>query len=127
MSRVWRKIKGKRVHKNPWYSLWEDTVIRTDNKKAKYYVVRREQPTSIIIPLQANKIYLVSQYRYPIKKRSWVLPMCTSKKYASGISVAKHEMSEETGLKAKRWSYLGGFYWMNGMSDMSAKIYLATQ
>lgn len=39
MRKPWKKIKSKVIHKNPWYQLREDDVLRPDGKKGKYYYV----------------------------------------------------------------------------------------
>jgi 8-oxo-dGTP pyrophosphatase MutT (NUDIX family) len=119
----WKKIKGKEVHKNPWYSVWEDDVIRPDGSKGKYYVIKKG-PASLVIPLHKNKIYLVNQYRYPISKRTWEIPMGGADK-DSGLKLAKKELLEETGFTAKKWKLLGNFTWTNGMSDHMGNVYLA--
>lgn len=121
----WKKIRGKQIHKNRWFSLWEDDVIRPDKSKGKYFVIKKES-TSIIIPFSKNKIYLVNQFRYPILRRSWELPMGTFEKDKSNLLLAKRELKEETGFTANKLKYLGEFSWMNGMSNQMAKVYLAS-
>lgn len=120
-----RTISSRVAYRNERYSIWEDKVIRPDGSSGKYYFVDRK-PTVVIIPLDKDKIWLVEQFRYPIKLRIWELPMGTTESNSSGLKHAKKELKEETGFKARNWKKLGYFAWASGMSNQLAYIYLAT-
>lgn len=120
-----RTIGRKVVYKNEWYSIWKDEVIRPDGSKGDYYVLDRK-PTVVIIPIEKNKIWLVEQFRYPVKRRGWEVPMGTTESDSSGLKHAKKELKEESGIIAKNWKKLGHFAWANGMSNQLAYVYLAT-
>jgi len=106
----WKKINSKIIYKNPWLQLREDLVIRPDGKRGVYSVVER-LPVNFVIALdQKECIFFIKEYRYPIKKTILQLPAGVTDKNKDFLSSAKKELLEETGIKAKRWKKLGGFY-----------------
>ncbi|MBP7859598.1 NUDIX hydrolase [Patescibacteria group bacterium] len=125
MKRSWRKISSKIVYKNQWLKIQEDTVIRPDGKNGIYaYVIKK--PANFIIAQDDNKfIYLIKEYRYPIKKTILQLPAGVADT-ADVLFQAKKELREETGITAKNWKNLGGFYVSPGHDATYVNVYLAT-
>src|SRR3989344_3326809 len=111
------------IHKNHWFKLVEDLVLLPDGSKGKYYVIKKAS-TSVIIPLDKQKVWLVNQYRYPLSKRTWELPMGTSESGYSKLRLAKKELLEEAGMHASKWKYLGQYAWMAGSTNQMAYVYL---
>lgn len=122
----WKKINSKIVYKNPWIEVVEDAVIRPDGKKGKYSIVKRS-PVNFIIALSPKKsIFIIKEYRYPIKKNIIQLPAGTTDKGETYLSTAKKELFEETGIKAKNWEKLGKFFIGAGHENIFANVFLAT-
>lgn len=123
MNKVWKKIRSKKVFECYKFKVFEDDVIMPDGNQGKYFLIERLSSVAII-PFDGKKIYLVNQYRYTIKKRSWQLPAgrAENKNY---LFQAKKELREETGIKASKWHYLGQFFPSVGSSSHIGKIYLA--
>lgn len=126
MQEEWKTINSREVHKNHWYKLMEDDTIMPSGQQGKYTYVDRLPAVVIIALNENNEIYLVGQYRYPIKKFSWEVPMGTTEKEDKEIiDSAKRELLEEVGLEAKKWIDLGIYYFTPGISNQIAHIYLA--
>ncbi len=125
MKTLRKTISSKIAYKNPWYIVMEDKVIRPDGSSGKYFYIKRT-PTVVVIPFEKNSIWLVEQFRYPLKQRTWELPMGTSEPDITLLSNAKKELKEETGFTARKWKKLGHFAWASGISSQLAHIYLAT-
>src|SRR5258708_3384394 len=121
--KTWKKVSTKIVHKNPWYSVTADKVIKPDGSHGTFFVVRKT-PGLVIIPFNGDKIFLVRQYRYTTQKTHWELPAGKSES-TNYLSEAKRELKEETGFVAKQWIYLGYFEYEPGLSDQIAKVFLA--
>lgn len=119
----WKKIKSHKVHKNPWFSVYQDDVTRPDGTKGKYFYLGKTTGL-VIIPFDGKKIYLVNQYRYTLKKRFWEL-VAGSIESNNHLTEAKRELLEETGFKAKSWKYLGEFLCAPGHTNHKGKVYLA--
>ncbi|MGH3330123.1 MAG: hypothetical protein ACRDPJ_02350 [Nocardioidaceae bacterium] len=63
-------LGSKQVYANPWMTVREDTVRRTDGSTGIYGVV--DPPDiALIIPADGDRLHLVEQYRYPVAGRRW--------------------------------------------------------
>lgn len=124
MKRTWKKIKSKIIYQNPWIKLYEDEVIRPDGKKGIYGYLFK-YPGTFIIVLDNDSIYLLSEYRYPLKKVIFNLPAGVVDK-KDPLRGAKRELFEETGIIARKWKRLGSFYVGPGHETTQITIFLAT-
>ena len=74
-----------------------------------------------------NTVYLVKQYRYPIQQLLLELPAGKLDHGAEEDRLlgAQRELSEETGLEAAEWTYLGYTLASPGFCDEALHMYLA--
>ncbi|MFH1522787.1 MAG: NUDIX hydrolase [Patescibacteria group bacterium] len=122
---AWKKLSSRIAHKNPWYSVREDDVIRPDGKKGKYYIVVNSS-VAIVAEDKNGEIFLVGQTRYPVgNKYSWEIVTGGANDSKSPLSAAKKELLEETGVTARKWIKLGYYYPGNGHSSEKCTIFLA--
>jgi 8-oxo-dGTP pyrophosphatase MutT (NUDIX family) len=125
MGNPWKKISSKIVHKNPWYSVRVDTVVKPNGRKGKYHVVV-SKPAVFIVPVNAKKeIVLVGMYRYTTAMYSLEVPAGGSDGQPPLVA-AKRELQEETGLVAKKWRKLGKIQVANGIMSERSYCFLAT-
>lgn len=124
-SRHWKKLKSRLVYQNPWIKVKEDTVILPDGGKGIYGYIEKDTGAFIIALDKDNSIYMVRQYRYPIKKTILDLPGGVTGD-ENILKHAKKELNEETGIKAKTWEKLGSFYVGPGHETTFIYVYLAT-
>ena len=72
-----KTISSREVYRNPWTSVREDVIERTNGVRGIYGVVDKD-PAAIIIPLEVvaegEFIYLIEQFRYTVGGRYWELP-----------------------------------------------------
>lgn len=123
---MWKKLSSRIIHKNPWYNLREDDVLRPDGKEGKYYYVDGVSSIAVIAEDKDGEIYLVGQTRYPIGiEYSWEIITGGLKSGADFLEAAKRELREEAGLLAEEWIDLGYFNSSNGYSSDKTNIYLA--
>jgi 8-oxo-dGTP pyrophosphatase MutT (NUDIX family) len=120
----WKAISSKTVHKNPWFSVREDDVIRPDGSKGVYNVVVSPGAAFIVAIDNDKLIYFIGQYRYPTNMYSIEIPAGSIDKQ-SPLIAAKRELKEETGLVAKHWKKLGTFQTANGMMSELSYVYMA--
>jgi 8-oxo-dGTP pyrophosphatase MutT (NUDIX family) len=121
----WKKLSSKKIYDNPWFSLREDQVISPGGEKSIYGVVETS-PAIAIIPITSSlETYLVGQYRYPLNVYSWEVPEGGANSGESNLDAAKRELKEETGLSAKKWTYLNSLYTSNSITNEIGYIYLA--
>lgn len=120
----WKAISSKVVAKNRFMTLKESMVERPNGQVLPYYHLNQLH-FSIIIPVDKhNFTYLVGQYRFAIKKFNWEFPM-GHVNGASPQSTAEIELREETGFKAKSFTYLGKFYIGTGNTNQRAFAFKA--
>jgi 8-oxo-dGTP pyrophosphatase MutT (NUDIX family) len=124
-TRQWKKLKSKIIYKNPWIKLREDVVVQPGGKKGIYAYLEKDTGAFIIAFNKDNFVYLTRQYRYPIKKIIFDLPGGVTGDH-DVLKNAKKELEEETGIKAKKWERLGGFYVAAGHETTYIHVYLAT-
>ena len=125
-------LSSRIAYENPWTRMREDIIRRPNGEKGLYGVVERGQ-FSVILPLGVTTsgqatVTLVNQYRYPIQKRLWELPMgmWENRPNASPTEVAAGELKEETGLIAQTFHYAGHVYQGAGYSTQKGHVFLAT-
>jgi ADP-ribose pyrophosphatase YjhB (NUDIX family) len=123
---TWKKVGSKIAHKNPWYSVREDEVIRPDGSPGKYFVVDI-LPGVIVVPFDGKKFYVVEQFRHTHGVKIWDFPAGRAHPKERPIDSAKRELKEETGFIAKKWTKLGTFIPNVGYSNETMHAYLAQE
>lgn len=123
----WRTLASEKVYDNSWISVREDKVVRPDGEPGIYGVVHFKNTAIGILAVEENYIYLVGQYRYPLKKYSWEIPEGGCPENEDFLQAAKRELAEETGLQAASWEMLGEAFLSNSVTDERAVWFLATE
>ncbi len=113
------------AYENRWLRVREDTVRRADGSEGLYGVVERREFV-VVVPWQDERITLVEQYRYPIRRRLWELPMGTCEPGMTPPETARTELREETGLLADTITFVSTVFPGAGFCDHTGHIYLAT-
>jgi 8-oxo-dGTP pyrophosphatase MutT (NUDIX family) len=107
----------------------EDVIERANGERGIYGVVDKE-PSCLIIPLEfmaeGQFLYLVEQFRYTVGKRLVEFPQGTWEgSDADPATVARGELSEETGLRADRMTPLASLQIAYGVLNQVQHIFLA--
>ena len=115
------------AYRNSWMSVREDTVRRPDGSEGLYGVVERRD-FAVIVPWQDGCITMVEQYRYPVRRRLWELPMGTCETVAgiTAAATAATELREETGLVADAMTFVASLFQGPGYCDQVGHVFLAT-
>jgi 8-oxo-dGTP pyrophosphatase MutT (NUDIX family) len=122
----WLTLSSKRVYDNPWITVREDRVVRPDGQPGIYGVVHYKNLAVGVLAIEEDHVYLVGQYRYPLKRYSWEIPEGGCPEDEEPLRAAQRELKEETGLEAARWQRLGEAYLSNSVADEYAVWFLAT-
>jgi 8-oxo-dGTP pyrophosphatase MutT (NUDIX family) len=120
------RVSSRVVYDNPWMALREDVIRRPDGSEGIYSYV--DKPNfSLIIPVERNGFHLIEQYRYPVGHRSWEFPQGTlpNRERGEPLELARRELAEETGLRARRLQYLGDLHAAKGMSNQAFAVFVA--
>lgn len=121
-------LSSRQVYANSWMTVREDAVRRSDGTDGIYGVV--DKPTyALVIPRDGDRLHLVEQFRYAIKKRRWEFPAGTAPGRAEidPADLAVQELHEETGLVAARMELIGHLDVAPGMSSQLGTVWLATE
>ena len=127
MNNPWKRISTREIYKNPWIRLREDKVISPNGTDTIYGVVEA-YPAIGVVPLTENlETYLVGQYRYALETYSWEIPEGGGADGESTLDTAQRELKEETGLTAKKWTFMDTLYTSNAFTNEVGHIFLAEQ
>lgn len=94
-------MRSREVYRNAWMTVREDQVRRGDGSTGVYGVVDKPD-FALVIPRDEQGVWLVEQYRYPVRRRAWEFPQGSWGTSTSGTraELAAAELREETGLQA---------------------------
>jgi 8-oxo-dGTP pyrophosphatase MutT (NUDIX family) len=127
MTSPYVTLSTRLAYENPWTRLREDRIRRPDGSEGIYGVVERSDFV-VVVPVQAGRVTLVEQYRYPVRARMWEFPMGMWEQTpgTDPAVLAAAELREETGLTAARMAYAGQLFQGPGYCDQRGHIFLAT-
>ena len=113
-----RRLSSRVAYENAWLRLREDAIERPDGERGVYALVERED-FAVVIPWDGEQVTLVGQERYTLGRFSWELPQ-GGVSGASPEEVARTELAEETGLRARELRHLGRLDTAVGMSSQAS-------
>lgn len=108
-EKVLKQLKGPSVN-------FKINQIELDGRKFRVNIVDIPNTVGILAYFE-NKIVLVSQYRFPLKKETLEIPAGKVEKNESPQKAAKRELLEETGFIAKNLEKICKFYPTPGYSN----------
>lgn len=109
-----KKVKG--IYKGKEISL-KIICAKFNEKEIEKEVVFYPKTVAILPLIEKDKIVLVRQYRFPVKKEIWEIPAGKLKKGEKPEIGAKRELKEETGFEPKKLRKISQFYLSPGYSN----------
>jgi 8-oxo-dGTP pyrophosphatase MutT (NUDIX family) len=124
-----RTISSREVYRNPWCSVREDVIERSNGQRGVYGVMDKE-PACIVIPLERAEdgefLWLVRQYRYTVDGTYYELPQGGwETAEVDPEELARGELAEETGLRVERMIHLADLWIAYGAMRQLHHVYLA--
>lgn len=123
----WETLAAREVYENPWIQLTEFQVKNPAGNPGIYGVVHFKSIAVGVVPYQDGCIWLVGQYRYPLKRFSWEIPEGGGSFEVSPLETAKRELKEETGMTAANYQKIVEMHLSNSVSDELGVVYLARE
>lgn len=121
---TWKILSQKRILDTGLFDV-DQLKIQHNDKIISHYVAKR-RPAVSVFPITENfEIYLVSQYRYLLEKRTLEAMAGFMNKGESPLAAAKRELREETGLTATSWKELTKIEHAASAFRASAYLFLA--
>lgn len=124
-----RMISSREVYRNPWASVREDVIERSNGQRGIYGVMDKE-PACLVIPLErvedGEYVWLVRQYRYTVEGTYYELPQGGWE--MAGVDpeeLARGELAEETGLRAESMTSLADLWIAYGAMRQIHHVFLA--
>lgn len=119
-------LSTREIYRNPWMSLREDEILRSNGQRGIYGVVEKDD-AAIILPVDGDRVWVVEQYRYTIQERAVELPQGGwEMEIDNPEELARGELKEETGLEAVHMTYLGWQWIAYGFIRQKDHVFLAT-
>jgi 8-oxo-dGTP pyrophosphatase MutT (NUDIX family) len=126
-SNPWTTRSTRLIYENPWIRLREDQVTRPDGNPGIYGVVEFKNSAVGILPVdEQGRVWLVGQYRYPLRAYSWEIPEGGGPVGESPETTAERELCEETGLRAAHLELVATVHLSNSVSDELGFVFRAT-
>jgi 8-oxo-dGDP phosphatase len=122
-----RTISSSLVYQDDWMVLRRDEIERRDGSRGSYAVVTKPD-FAVVIPADGDRFCLVEEYRYPVRRRCWAFPQGAFPGRGAGEPelLARLELAQETGLRARHLTRLGFLHSAHGLSSQGFHAFLAT-
>lgn len=99
----WKITSQKPVFKGELFDVTEINFTNKAGKKKIHHIAERNPIISVFPLTDSYEIYLVSQYRYMLKRITLEAVAGFIEKRESSLAAAKRELEEETGIEAMQW------------------------
>ena len=110
---------------NPWHRYCCDRYTRRDGSEGRYYYIDMPGSCGAIPLFDDGSTALVHVRRYLLNTSLWEFPIGGMKEGEDPRAVAEHELREEAGLIAGRWTALGVFAPYKGISNERCHFFVA--
>jgi ADP-ribose pyrophosphatase len=123
----WKQLGSATRFENEIFRVREDEVELAEGKKMKYAYVARDEAVVIVPVTDDGQVVLLRQYRYPVDE--WCLEVPAGGTHDTGNEaieeVAKKELREEIGAKARSLTYINFFYTTSSLTDEKCHVFVA--
>ena len=124
-SSFWKTINSKVVYETPWVRVKEDNVKDPYGNDTIYSYIERQDFVSAVVLDENDNLYLVGQYRYPIKDYTWEVIQGGVEKGETSLDTVKREVREEAGIIAESYEEIFSDFIAGGsLTNAKGNIFL---
>jgi ADP-ribose pyrophosphatase len=127
LSNCERTLESKTLYEGRVVTLQHNRVQLPDGSETTREIVRHRGAVAIVALTEADKVWLVRQYRYGPDRHLLELPAGKLEPGEQPRATAERELLEEVGLRARQWERLTSFYTSPGFCDEHLTVYLAQE
>jgi 8-oxo-dGTP pyrophosphatase MutT (NUDIX family) len=120
----WKTIKSKVAFKCRYFKVLDEDFMMPSGKKHKWFILKKNDYV-VVIAKEKNYIYLIEQYRYTTKSKTFEFVAGEIEDGETSLQAARKELKEESGIIAKKMKKVGWYFAYKGCSDQKAHIFLA--
>ncbi|MEZ5966321.1 MAG: NUDIX hydrolase [Planctomycetota bacterium] len=110
---------------NRWHRYCRDEYVRRDGTTGEYFYIDMPGSCGTVPLFDDGSTVLVRVRRYLLDCELWEFPIGGMRPGEDPLAVAQHELEEEAGLTARRWTKLGQFAPYKGVSNEVCHFFLA--
>lgn len=122
-----KTIDEKLVYKGKFIDVVNQTVELPNKRQTSRDIVRHPGGVAVLAYKDKDTILIVEQFRKPFDKVFLEIPAGKIEKGEDTESCGKRELEEETGYKARKFTYLGKIATTPGFTDEYIYIYKAEE
>lgn len=127
-GRPWRRLSSAVVHRNRWFEVRRDSVVRPDGYSDIYSHVITSGSVTVIAVDEWDRMMVTRQWIYTHGGVQWRLPGGGIESFdIDPLRAAHRELVEETGLRAARWERLGRVHGADSFTNHVDHAFLATE
>ncbi len=120
-----RRVSSKTIFEGRIIKVTLDQAELPNGKLAAREVVEHPGGVAVLALDEDQTVDMVKQFRYPIQQLLLELPAGKLDGPEDHLLAAKRELSEETGLEAEEWTYMGSILASPGFCTERLHMYLA--
>jgi ADP-ribose pyrophosphatase len=118
-------LESRLAYEGVFLKVFVDRVRCPDGHVAPREYLRHPGAVMMMPLLDDGRLVLERQYRYPLRASFIEFPAGKIDRGEALLDCAQRELLEETGYRAREWTYLGSFHNAIGYSDEAIYVYLA--
>lgn len=128
-AKPWKRLSSRRLFNHKLIKINEDVVMLPNGKLSRQILEAPSKLGSVIMIVvnEKGKVLVQREYSYPPNTVMWQLPGGRMKKNETIKQAALRELSEETGLSAKKVSILAYYYGNNRRSNRKQHVLLCEE
>jgi len=120
-----QKKQSEKVFTGDLLHVFKDEAVLPDASTGRREWIKHPGACAVVPLFENGDCVLIQQFRYPAQQLFWEVPAGKIDCGEDPFTTANRELEEETGYRAKEWTYIGHCYPAIGYADEVIHIYLA--